>query len=317
VLTVCNRVPETNSQERLIFENKVFFMRHFLLAIISVISFTGFSQQEPLFSQFWNAKTYYNPATTGMYYKHLSTTIGRWQDVGVDGAPVTQLLGYAINLKKLHGGLGFTYMHDYIGNSVFNKTKFNYSYHIALKNGGTLSLGAAAGFNSFQYDGEIIPPTTSTDPTINIEDGIGFTGDLGIVYSSKKMNFALSTTQLTSSRLGSFEESPHVVLMTDYIFGKEDGLQLKPQVFVISDLVKVNADINAQLLWKQKIGAGITYKTTENISFSVNWDILKKFRVGYAYDFAASALSGISKGSHTGFFGLVFKEAKERVPNKK
>jgi type IX secretion system PorP/SprF family membrane protein len=278
-----------------------------------IFSIYSHAQQEPLFSQFWNARTYYNPATTGLNYKHLITSIGSWRNVGVNGAPVTQLLGYAAKIKKLHGGLGFTYVHDKIGFNETHKTKFNYSYQIETKNEGVFSFGVAVGFNNYSTDGDWVPPTTGTDPALPTSfNATGFTGDLGISYSSKKMNLSLSATQLTASRIGGYQEATHVILMSDYIIGNEDGFQLKPQVFVISDLVKMNADLNLLLLWKGKLGAGVTYRSTEDLSFSVNWDIVKKFRIGYAYDLGLGPLSEISKGSHTGFFGLVFNEAKKR-----
>lgn len=282
-----------------------------------VFGLTSLAQQEPLFSQFWNAKTYYNPATTGLNYKHLITTIGRWQNVGVDGEPVTQLMGYAAKVKKLHGGLGFTYMHETIGFDEFNKTKFDYSYQITTKKEGVFSIGIGAGFNNVKSEPVWITPGVVVDPSLTQSfNETGFTGDLGIAYSSKKMNFSLSATQMTASRIGGYEESPHVVLMSDYMMGNENGIQLKPQVFVMTDLVKAVADLNLLLLWKGKVGAGVTYRTSEDLSFSVNWDIVKKFRLGYAYDLNIGNQSLISKGSHTGFFGLVFNEGKKRAKKK-
>jgi type IX secretion system PorP/SprF family membrane protein len=293
-------------------------MRNVLfVSSILLFCFRSNAQQEPIFSQFWNAKTYYNPATTGLNFKHLSTTIGRWENVGVEGTPITQLMGYAAKIKKLHGGLGFTYMHEEIGYNTFNKTKFNYSYQITTKKEGILSFGIGAGFNNVKLETEWVPPTTGTDVALPQSfNATGFTGDFGISYSSKKMNFSLSATQLTATRIEGYQEDPHVVLMSDYIMGNENGFQLKPQVFVMTDLVKTVADLNLMLLWKGKVGAGVTYRSTEDLSFSVNWDIVKKFRLGYAYDLNMGALSSISKGSHTGFFGLVFNEGKKRTKRK-
>jgi type IX secretion system PorP/SprF family membrane protein len=275
-------------------------MKKLLFISMTLLVLVVKAQQEPIFSQFWNAKTYYNPSMTGVGFKHLSTTIGRWQNVGVNGQPVTQLLGYALRSKKLHGGIGFTYMREEIGANLFNKTKFNYSYHIATKNGGTFSIGAGAGFNALKVD--------LVMPEISDTKGVGFTADFGITYAIEKSTISLSCTQLNSGRItDQYSESPHVVFMTDYIFGKDEGFQFKPQAFVMTDLNKLTYDINATLLWKGKVGAGVTFRSNEDLAFSVNWDILKKFRIGYAYDLALGALAGESKGSHTGFFGLVFR----------
>jgi type IX secretion system PorP/SprF family membrane protein len=289
-------------------------MNKFILSFgLVIISLHSIAQQEPIFSQFWNTKTYYNPATTGLNYKHLITSIGRWQDVGVDGAPVTQLFGYAAKLKKLHGGLGFTYMHETIGFNTFNKTKFNYSYQINTKKEGVLSFGIGVGFNNLKFEPDWVTPGGITDPSLPTSfNETGFTADFGVAFNSKKFNIALSATQLTSSRIGDYAEKPHVVLMSDYLVGKDDGIQFKPQVFFMADEADYTYDFNAMLLWKQKIGAGVTLRRNESIGFVVNWDILKKFRIGYAYDLAVKTFDQVSKGSHTGYFGLVFNEAKKR-----
>jgi type IX secretion system PorP/SprF family membrane protein len=190
-------------------------------------------------------------------------------------------------------------MHETIDSLAFNKTKFNYAYQIATETGGVWSIGLGAGFNAMQMERAVTTGDTK---------GVGFTADLGIVYSSKKANFSLSCTQLNNGRLmDSYSEKRHLVLMTDYIFGKDEGLQLKPQVFVMTDLVKVTYDINAMVFWKQKLGAGVTFRSNEDLSFSLNWDLLKKFRIGYAYDLVLGDLKGQTDGSHTAFFGLVFK----------
>lgn len=275
-------------------------MRHFLTILFFLTGSCTFSQQEPIFSQFWNAKTYYNPAMTGVGFKHLTTTIGRWQNVGVDGQPITQLLGYALRSKKLHGGIGFTYLREEIGNSLFNKAKFNYSYHIATKKGGSISFGAGAGFNALK--------SSVAMPETNDAEGLGFTTDIGLTYAINKSSISLSCTQINSGRVtDAYSETPHLILMSDYVFGQENGIQLKPQVFVMTDFSDITFDVNALIMWKGKLGAGVTIRSNEDLTFSVNWDILKKFRVGYAYDLVLGALSGQSKGSHTGFFGLVFR----------
>lgn len=288
-------------------------MKNLILAILLVIGVKSqlSAQQEPLFSQYWNARTYYNPSATGLNAKHLSTTLGRWQDVGVNGAPVTQLLGYAIQLKKLHGGLGFTYLHEAIGFSEFNKFKANYAYHFNFKNKSLLSIGIAAGFNHHTLEPEWIPPASSEDPALpQASKSLGFTSDFGIAYRTKKMNVSLSGTQLVDTRLDQYQPRRHFVFMFDYIFGNDNGFQFKPQVFSMTDMVKLVAEGSLMLLWKSKLGATVSYRSSENFIFSAHWDIVKKFRIGYSYDLPIAQHLSHSKGSHTGFFGVVFKDTK-------
>ena len=102
---------------------------------------TANAQQEPLITQFWNAQNYFNPATAGVKLKHEAAFIARDQWAKLNNNPLSQLASYAVRLQKTHSGIGVNYVHETIGFSKTNKLKFNYAYHLKLKNEGIISFG--------------------------------------------------------------------------------------------------------------------------------------------------------------------------------
>lgn len=159
-------------------------------------------------------------------------------------------------------------------------------------------MGLGVGVNHLKFD----PDSSSLAFNKN-----GFTADLGFAFKSKKFNISIGATQITQSRIGSYRESINFAFASDYIFGNEDGLQLKSQVFVLGDITTAVCDLNATILWKEKLGVGFTYRSNSDFGFSINWDLFKKFRFGYTYELPYSISGQTSKGTHAGFFGLVFK----------
>lgn len=269
------------------------------------------AQQDPLFSQFMNIKNHIDPATSGLNYKYQACVMAREQWVGVNGAPNSQLANYSMKLDKIHGGIGVNYLHDKIGFSETNTIKLNYSYHILFRNEGILALGLAAGIQQFKFKPTWIPPTTTEDPTIPGEfSDLQFTSDFGIAYTKEKFNIGLSVTHLNQAvQTGNsyMYHTRHYYLFADYTFGSEEGLQFRPELLTRTDFVKINTQINLLGVYKGKYTFGIGVRQTDAIITMIGWDIKKKFRVGYAYDYSINKLSSVSRGSHELVLGFYLK----------
>lgn len=281
------------------------------ILILFILNWFNFNaQQEPLFRQFWNTKNFFNPATVGLNYKHQATFLARWQWIGVNGAPDSQLASYSVKLNKFHGGLGLSYLHDKIGFSNQNQLKVNYSYQIQLKNESVLSIGIAGGIANYRLDGIWVPPTTPIDPNLPVNfNQTNFIADFGIAYSRKKFNTGISVTQLNrQANSDGYQYGEHFYVFADYIFGNSDGFQFKPQVLIRTDLVKMSGDINLTSFYKEKYSLGIGYRNRDAFCLNVGWDIKRKFRIGYAYDITISKLNnGVSGGSHEFVLGFILK----------
>jgi type IX secretion system PorP/SprF family membrane protein len=57
-------------------------------------------------------------------------------------------------------------------------------------------------------------------------------------------------------------------------------------------------DLNAQILYNNFIGFGISYRSSQELVVLVNVKLIEKLRIGYAYDYALNKLATVSNGSH-------------------
>ena len=281
------------------------------ILVLFILNWFNFNaQQEPLFTQFWNTKNSFNPSTAGLNYRHQATFLARWQWIGVNGSPDSQLASYSVKLDKFHGGVGLSYRHDKIGFSNQNQLKVNYSYQIQLKNESVLSIGIAGGIANYRLDGIWVPPTTTIDPNLPVNfNQTNFIADFGIAYSRKKFNTGISVTQLnTQANSDGYQYGEHFYVFADYIFGKVSGFQFKPQVLIRTDIVNMSCDVNLTSFYKEKYSLGIGYRNRDAFCLNVGWDIKSKFRIGYAYDITVSKLNnGVSGGSHEFVLGYILK----------
>lgn len=281
-----------------------------------VLFFCAFSllgQQEPQFTQFWNTKNYFNPATVGLNYKHQATLLARNQWINYSGNPETQLASYSMKMDKLHGGIGVNYLHDKIGFSEINKVKLNYSYQFVCKNEGVLSFGLAVGMQHFKLTPTWITPTTNPDQ--NLPGAISdaqFTSDFGIAYSNERLNVGLSVTQLNEARYtgnnSTFQDTRHYFFFADYAFGNSEKFQIVPQFFYRTDASFQTLEINTLLKYKSTYFIGATYRSRDAFALMAGWDIKQKFRISYSYDITVSKLNNSNTGgSHEFVLGLLLK----------
>ena len=90
--------------------------------------------QDPQFTQFYANSLHLNPALAG---KDLSPRFhsgyrNQWPEI--KNAYVTYNLEYDDFIEKIHGGLGFQFLHDKTANGVLNTNllSISYAYHIKL-----------------------------------------------------------------------------------------------------------------------------------------------------------------------------------------
>jgi len=96
--------------------------------------------------------------------------------------------------------------------------------------------------------------------------------------------------------------------------------EIKPDVFVVNEdlairpstLVKysantpVEADFNVNFLIKNVLWLGGSYRTDDAVVAIAEFQINKKLRVGYSYDFTMSEMNNYSNGTHEVMIGYDF-----------
>ena len=120
--------------------------------LLLLVSFFGFSQQDPQFTQYM-----YNTMTTNAAYTgsrgHLTLlTLYRDQWVGIEGSPRTITLGIDSPVGKFDG-LGLSIIQDELGPSEETYIDANYAHSLVLnRKGDRLALGLKAGVRFFSLD---------------------------------------------------------------------------------------------------------------------------------------------------------------------
>jgi type IX secretion system PorP/SprF family membrane protein len=130
-------------------------------AFFALASSAVYAQQEKLLTHFIYDKMSINPGSTGLDDGFTATMIYRNQWDKVNGAPNSFLLNGEANLSNFaHGGAGFSFYHDAIGEMKQNNLLLNYSFPIRFQHAGTLGVGIGLGLVNVGFDPLWVPPTT-------------------------------------------------------------------------------------------------------------------------------------------------------------
>ncbi|MDQ3536589.1 MAG: type IX secretion system membrane protein PorP/SprF [Bacteroidota bacterium] len=274
-----------------------------LILIINPIS--GFSQQQPFYSQYMFNGMALNPAYAGSHESLSLTAVSRHQWVNMEGAPSTQTFTAHTPLKNEKVGLGMMILRDNIGITNQLAAHFAYAYKIKFRKG-TLSSGLQ--FDLSQYK--------SNYSNLNITNDVAFGADdiskvypnfgAGLFYSTRSFYAGFSVPRLMA---GKFENSDpvyninhsrHYFFTSGYVFTLNQDFKLKPNVLVqIVNGSPVTMDINSNLLIKEVVWVGVSVKSFHSLSSLIELQISDQFRFGYAYDFPfSSEIKGWNFSSH-------------------
>lgn len=278
-------------------------MKQFQFIFFLLIFVFARAQQDPLLTQFWNISTSFNPATTGLSYKHQAGINYRNQWEKINGAPNTLFTTYNARIDKYKSGIGINYMYETIGELKQHRFDLNYSYHVDLGNEKKLAFGASVGFRELSFIPNYI---TELSPS----QGFGFLSNFGIAYKTKNFNIGLSSTQINEAKIKEvgFSYSRHYFFNASYDFNLTNNFTLKPQVLLRTDGVFMSTDINLLAIFQKQYWIGVTSRSRNTFSFMGGIDLKEKYRIGYNYDITYSRLNnGVSSGSHEIVLGFLLK----------
>ena len=277
-------------------------------------------QQHPLFSHYMFNGLYINPAYAGSKDFVSTTLIARKQWTGFEGAPSTQIASLHAPLKSKKVGLGVVISNDKIG--ITNETDFyaSYAYHIPMNNG-KLSLGLNGGFTYYKSNFSELTVWDPSDPMYetnslsNILPNFG----AGLYYYSTKFYAGLSSPQLLSYSSGEGDWSTigtsfrthnvnrHFFLTSGMILATRGELKFRPSFMIkYNDNAPVQYDVNMNVLISDIIWLGASYRSSDAIVLLLEYQVNKKLRVGYSYDYTLTDMQNYSNGSHEIILGYDF-----------
>ncbi|MEM8964821.1 MAG: type IX secretion system membrane protein PorP/SprF [Bacteroidota bacterium] len=275
-----------------------------LIASFWLLALAGFAQQQAMYTQYMFNGLAINPAYAGSHESLTLTALGREQWVGFEGAPSSQTFTAHAPLRNDKIALGLLLTRDEIGITKQQGAYAIYAYRIRMVKG-TLSAGLQAGFNNYRAAFSQVK-VRQDDGSFSIDDLQGFLPNFGtgVYYNTQRFYVGFSLPQLLTNPYPGHDGSRaqqyrHWFLTSGYVFDLNQDLKLKPNVLVKAvEGAPLELDLNANLLIRELIWLGVSYRSFDAISGLFELQATPRFRIGYAYDYTLTDLQQFNTGSH-------------------
>jgi len=285
-------------------------IKNITVVFFVLIGLQSYSQQEPLYTQYYNNFNIINPAYSGSN-GHLTATANiRSQWVGEAGSPETQTF-------SLHGamgknvGVGLSVVHDEV--FIWSNTEVfaDFSYSLELSETETLAFGLKAGGSFLNVNLQDLG--IDDDPNLN-ENINQFNPNIGagVLYYTNKLYASLSTVNILetkqydeNSSTSTASDNMVVYLSAGYVIDLGSDLKFRPSFLVRTvSGSPLSKDISASFLWNNRLELAISHRFDESISGLFQVRVNNTIKVGYSYDSLTNNLGDYNNGSHE--ISLVF-----------
>ena len=233
--------------------------------------------------------------------------VHRQQWVGFEGAPASSFFSLNSPIKTTNLHIGGIASFDRIGANSITNIDIGLAYRMKLNANNFLSLALKGGITNTNSDYAGLSLANPNDPQFpttsisEIQPDFGFSA----YFFSKKYYVGFAIPALL--RNANFYPESKLVIPQDfhyfttagYRFTLNDAFKLG-----LSTLVKgvigspLQADLNAQLLYNDFIGLGVTYRTSNDLAAILSIKMFNKFTISYSYDFGFSELSRYHSNTH-------------------
>ena len=287
-------------------------MRVLIITVFCSLLVTANAQQDNLSGMFWNNYAYFNPSLTGFKYHHQAYLNYRSQWVDGDRTPKDLFANYAVDLANLNFGLGMTYNHEEIGFYSNDKALVNASYHIKTGEKSNIAIGVNGGVLLSKLDGTYVNSEGTNLEATDLQTL--FTLDVGISFQSEIFMLGIGSININNpSSLSDVDSIFDYVLeptyntFLEYKWSLSDNFSLMPRVMIQTDLIYFTGEVNAQLQFKDKIMLGVGVRTNGSVLLSADFDLKKKFRMGYQYELNTGDPLKVFGPSHEAVLGFLIE----------
>ncbi|MBL1278947.1 MAG: PorP/SprF family type IX secretion system membrane protein [Fluviicola sp.] len=277
------------------------------LVVSLFLSFSGFSQQIPQYSQWYFNQFAGNPAHAGIKRCVDVHTLYRNQWAGFDGAPKSGFLTVSIPLYKkrkqylsARQGTGFKFERDQIGQFSTSRLNVAYAAHFNFDKTKRLSLGVFAGVIQLGYDPSSVFVSEVDPAVLNQASIVSPDASFGAWFNDVNYFVGLSFQNLIPTRWNdvglSSKTFMHIAFNAGYRYSISEELSLIPAFNLrVPMRGKSDIDLNLFLDIKNTIGLGVGYRNTDAIIAFLSIKINQQFAINYSFDYT---LSDIQKGAN-------------------
>jgi type IX secretion system PorP/SprF family membrane protein len=270
----------------------------------------SYSQQYPVFTQYYFNELVINPAYAGAHVQLSLTSSYRNQWVNFPGAPKTFSFSGHSSLYKGKMGVGLLVNHDEIGSYGNENVYAYYSYKVHFRDA-TLSMGLSAGFNFLGVDFSALDPMDPNDPSLLVplnefKPNFG----TGIYYNRKNFFFGFSVPFILNSELSNAgaENVTSSIVEARYYFLRSGAIlpvnpkktvKLNPSFLVrAQEGQPLSLDLNLGVIIHDVLSTGISWRSGDSFINFIDLKLSEKFHFAYSYDWTTSDIRKYSNGSH-------------------
>lgn len=297
-------------------------------------SYQTFAQQEAMFSQYMFNTLAINPAYAGSRDVLSLTTLGRYQWVGVDGAPTTYTFSLDMPIKNEKMGIGLQASYDGIGLAKNTGLYLTYSYRVKVGPRSTLAFGVNGGATNVRWalsDAQNVGNDPVFGGTLdvnrflpNVGGGIYLSNDRGYIgiscpqimqNSISNYNFVSTDSLAAGKKSTDGKTRRHYFAMMGFVIGK-GSFKIKPSTMLrYTQGAPLGIDGNINFWIKDKISFGVSGRLSQFQNFSqengfdaaigmMELQLTPQLKMGYAYDFTNSKLNDQSKTGKNRAIGI-------------
>lgn len=259
------------------------------------------AQQLPQFTQYMFNTISINPAYAGSREQLNVTALHRNQWAGLKGNPRTSTFSVHSPLGLSKIGLGFTFINDNLGDEDTNFIYGDFSYTLPVSYNTNLAFGLKAGVTN--YSRRLID--NGLDPVLSAVNQFAPNMGAGVYLSSDRWYVGVSAPRFFEVNFNEGEFKGIANLSYYAIAGLVVDISLdfkfRPSVIAkITDGAPATYDLTTGFLGYEKFWFGASYRFDDASNFGafMDYQITKKFRLGYAYDLPTGNFRPYTGGTH-------------------
>jgi type IX secretion system PorP/SprF family membrane protein len=262
------------------------------------------AQQDPMYTHYMYNTLIVNPAYAGSRDALSVTGLGRFQWVGLNGAPMSQTIQVH---SPIFAGLcgGISMKNDRIGPVNNTNLNIDLAYQFRFAQHSRLSIGMRYSVDFFNNFLNNLNPETPNDPVFanNYNITLGNVG-AGIYYQHTKFYLGFSIPNIIEHDLnntsGLATERRHYFAIAGAYFKVSRTVDLKPTGLVkIVAQAPVQLDLTLEAIFQKKVSVGVHGRLFDGAGILLGYNIMPNFRIGYAFDWSFTQMMNAGQyGSH-------------------
>lgn len=284
-------------------------MKKFIIIIVlGSMAYAAYAQQIPMYGQYLFNSSVINPAQAGARNENQAGIMGRYQWVGIEGAPTTHT-AFA-NLSLPHDlGMAVGIYQDNVGPVRDFTFQADVAYSARLAEEWYLSAGLRMVTSSMSIDlTNLDNIIDSGDPMFNsdLSSGFRFNIGTGLLAFTNRHFFGISMPRaLNVVNKDSHSVSHHLFVYGGSTFDITQEFTISPSaLFKNSEMAPAQIDINAIAGYDNMIDFGPMIRSNmakgwvDAIGFLAGYHITENWYFGYMYEYPTNSMSAATRQTH-------------------